>query len=68
MCHLCGQSFVLAFWRIKEAVDTTVHLMEAGLVTRLFNVAFAVSAFTLSLPYVKEPFADGQMLVISIRL
>ena len=49
-------------------MDTTVHLMEAGLVIWLFNISFAVSAFTLSLPYVKEAFADGQMLVISIHL
>ena len=49
-------------------MDTTVHFMEPGLVTRPFNISIAVSVFTLSLPYVKEPFADGQMLVIAIHL
>ena len=58
---------MLAFWRIKE-IGYYCPLMEAGLVTWPFNISFAGSVFTLSLSYVKEPFADGQMLVISIRL
>lgn len=58
---------MLAFWRTKEAVDTTVHLMEAGLVLWPFNISIAVSIFTLSLAYVKEHFVDEQMLVITIR-
>lgn len=52
----------------KETVGTTVHLLEAGLVTWSFNISTAVSIFTLSLTHVKEAFADGQMLFITIRL
>lgn len=42
--------------------------MEAGLVTWPFNISIAVSVFTLSLAHMKEPFADGQVLVITIGL
>lgn len=42
------------FWRVKETVAMTVHLMEAGLVTWPFNISITVSVFTLSLLYIKE--------------
>lgn len=58
---------MLALWRMKETADSTVHLMEASLVTWPFNILIAVLIFSLSLVYV-EPFADGQMLVITICL